>query len=210
MKSFVLVIKILLAMIAIAIGLFIIAKIKIKNNLDTKLIVVKVEWESLSRFQNKNQLYTYQLTQLFPDLAKSNDSIGFLLEQHQNNKINYSNCNDTLIANQFNLNESFLVLKRQISDTIRHTATMADSLLNLMEENMELLNKSVKQYNSKVREFNLYYSTFPVFLFAKSSGIKRQVYFEITYGVPNEDPIAKKNEIPDWQRKIEEENGLVE
>lgn len=210
MKSLVLVLKILLALITIAIGLFFITKIRIKNNLNAKLILVKVDWDVLTRFQNQNQLYIYQLMQLFPELAKSNDSIGFLMEQHRNNKVNYRNCNDTLITNQFNLNESFLVLKRQISDSSRHTNTMADSLLNLMEENLELLNKSVKQYNSKVREFNLSYSTFPVFLFAKYSGVKRQVYFELTYGVPNEDPIAKKNEIPDWQRKINEEHGFVD
>ncbi len=209
MKSLLLAIKVILVIAVIAIGLVFLTKVRVKANLNTKLKLVEAEWDTLAHIQNQNQFSICKMLQLFPKLAESNDSIGFLFDQCHT-KINLSNCNDTIIANQFRLNESFLVLKRQISDSISVQRTITDSILSGIEKNIWYLNKSVKKYNSVVKEFNLYYSTFPVFLIAKSVGLKRQPYFELTYGQPNIDPIAKRNEIPEWQRKIEKEHGFVD
>jgi hypothetical protein len=201
--------KVFIVFAIIAISLFFITKARVKDKLNTKLELVKTEWDTLANMQNQNQLYICKLIQFFPELEDYNDSIGFLFDQCQT-KFDFIHCNDTIIANQYRLNESFLILKRQISDTNWVSRVKTDSILSVIEESMWNMNKCVKKYNSVVKEFNLYYSTFPVFLIAKSAGLRRQTYFELTYGAPNVDPIAKKNEIPEWQKRIEEEHGFVD
>lgn len=209
MKNLLLVIKVFVVFVAIVIGLYFIAKARVKVKLNSKLELVKAEWDSLAYLQNLNQLYVCQLIRSNPGSEKSNDSIGFLFKKCQSTTTN-SNCNDSVITIQYRFNESFLALKRQLSDSSFIRSSTSDSLLNLIEINTLNLYESLKEYNRVVKEFNLFYSTFPVFLIAKSIGLKRQAHFELTYGKPNMDPIVKKNEIPDWQRKIDEEHGFVD
>lgn len=209
MKNLLLSLKILVALLAIMIGIYLIVKARIKVNLNNKLEMVYAEWDSLSYLQNLNKEYLCKLIRSDQELEKTNDSIAYLFEKCQSITTD-SNCNDTVIATQYKINESFLALKRLLNDSSYAKSPFSDSLLNLVEISALNLNTRVKEYNTVVKEFNLFYSTFPVFLIAKSHGFKRQPYFELYYGKSNKDPIAKKNEIPEWQRKIEEEYGFTE
>ncbi len=208
MKRFLQVIVILIAFVAILIGLFFFTKIRIKDKLDSRVNLVKVEWDGLAQLQNQNHSFLRQLIASHPDMNKSNDSLISLLNDFTGQR--NLRCNDTILAQQYELNKSVLALMQQITENNDTLVNDEDSISIKFDENLNELNRSVKQYNAEVRAFNLYYSTFPVFLFGKFFDIKRQVYFDLTYGIVNPDPIAKKNEIPAWQRKIEEEHGFTE
>ena len=170
---------------------------------------MKVEWDRLAHLQNENRLYLRQLIASFPEIGESNDSLINLLDESQEYIYN-KNCNDTILTEEYELNNYLVVLMQEISEKDEIPAEPRDSILLKLGENINKLNGGVEQYNANVRAFNVHYSTFPVFLFAKSFGIKRQVYFDLTYGIVNPDPIAKRNEIPAWMKKIEEEHGFVE
>ena len=79
-----------------------------------------------------------------------------------------------------------------------------------IDNNTEAINKAIDKYNSSVRDYNQYYTSFPNFIIAKSYGFKRKNYFEIQYGIENIDPNIAKKERREWQRKIEMEHGLSE
>ena len=78
-------------------------------------------------------------------------------------------------------------------DKVDYLQAQLDSMLNILAGN----------YNSVVRDFNLYYSMFPNFFFAKEKHLKREKYFEIEYGKENEDPIVKSKEIPEWAKNVD-------
>lgn len=209
MRKFPLVIKIFLALFLILIELFFFTKIRIKDKLNSGIDLVKVEWDGLAQLQNENRVYLRQLIISFPEIAESNDSLIILLDESQE-YIDSRNCNDTILIEEYKLNNYLVALMQEISENDEIPTESRDSILLKLGENVNKLNRGVEQYNANVRAFNVHYSTFPVFLFAKSFGIKRQVYFDLTYGIVNPDPIAKRNEIPAWMKKIEEEHGFVE
>jgi len=73
------------------------------------------------------------------------------------------------------------------------------------------LNEMTTVYNSLVKDFNVNYSIFPNFIFAKRRGLKRFKYLTIEYGKENQDPIEKSKEVPEWAKNVDttfiEKNG---
>lgn len=61
----------------------------------------------------------------------------------------------------------------------------------------EELNKIITEYNTSVKYYNVYSSTFPNFIVAKRKGMKIAVYFNIEYGKENQDPVEKSKEVSD-------------
>lgn len=94
---------------------------------------------------------------------------------------------------EYNTNKQFL----QIKPCYEAELSTASILLSL-KDNASKLNKIVSDYNSLVREYNLYYSTFPNFLFAKGSGHKRKKYFELSFGMDNEKVYSDKMSLKKW------------
>ena len=65
------------------------------------------------------------------------------------------------------------------------------------------LNKITTEYNSSVKDYNVYYSTFPTFIFAKRKGFKTDKYLTIVYGEKNQNPIEKSKELPEWTKNVD-------
>lgn len=61
----------------------------------------------------------------------------------------------------------------------------------------EELNKIITEYNTSVKYYNVYSSTFPNSIVAKRKGMKRAVYFNLAYGKENQDPVEKSKEALD-------------
>lgn len=70
--------------------------------------------------------------------------------------------------------------------------------LQVLINSAEELNQLLDSYDAYVREFNLYYSTFPNFLFAKEGGFKRRKFFDLKYGQDNEAIFIEKKKIEKW------------
>lgn len=83
---------------------------------------------------------------------------------------------------------------------------LLNSCLDMLKETESLhqeLNKMTTEYNSTVKDYNVYYSTFPNFIFAKRKGYKREKLLTIEYGNENQDPIEKSNEMPEWAINVD-------
>jgi outer membrane receptor protein involved in Fe transport len=65
------------------------------------------------------------------------------------------------------------------------------------------LNGLMNEYNSSVKNYNVYYTIFPHFIFAKRKGFKRDKYLTIEYGKENQDPIEKSKEVPEWAKNVD-------
>jgi len=65
------------------------------------------------------------------------------------------------------------------------------------------LNEMTNEYNSSVEDYNVYYTIFPHFIFAKRKGFKRDKYLTIEYGKENQDPIEKSKELPEWAKNVD-------
>ena len=65
------------------------------------------------------------------------------------------------------------------------------------------LNEMTNEYNSSVEDYNVYYTIFPHFIFAKRKGFKRDKYLTIKYGKENQDPIEKSKELPEWAKNVD-------
>ena len=65
------------------------------------------------------------------------------------------------------------------------------------------LNEMTNEYNSSVKDYNVYFTIFPHFIFAKRKGFKTIEYLAIEYGKENQDPIEKSKELPEWAKNID-------
>ena len=65
------------------------------------------------------------------------------------------------------------------------------------------LNEITTEYNSSVKDYNVYYTIFPNFIIAKRKGYKREKFLTIEYGKENQDPIEKSKEIPEWAKNVD-------
>jgi hypothetical protein len=98
------------------------------------------------------------------------------------------------------LEEEYLKNKymTQVTDTVSNF-DVKKSIETIVED----LNKSIEEYNSDVKNSNLYLSQFPNFIFARKLKIKRSKLFTIKYGVDNESPTVKREKIIQRLKDIE-------
>lgn len=68
----------------------------------------------------------------------------------------------------------------------------------ILNQNTIVINNLIDSYNNSVMEYNKYFSTFPNFIFLKNNGFDKKEFFDIKYGVNNENPIKKKTQMPKW------------
>ncbi|WP_410221849.1 hypothetical protein [Pedobacter sp.] len=94
---------------------------------------------------------------------------------------------------EYNTNKQYL----KIEHCYTEKATLKGKLDSLQYDAIEL-NQIVEKYNIYVKEFNLFYSTFPNFIFAKNGGFKRKKYFYLKFGMDNEALYLEKKKIEKW------------
>jgi len=61
------------------------------------------------------------------------------------------------------------------------------------------LNSTLKAYNEAARSYNFYKIKFPIFLIVRKTKFSKNFkYFEMQYGIDNEETMNKKKKIENW------------
>lgn len=154
----------------------------ISKNLETKNIAVINSWKAFT-----NKLTERDSLLVLKPLLKA-DSLKYILNKSSSERLNKSNSLE-IVFYEYQLNR-FIIKEFQGTDK---------NILGLDSSS----NTLASIYNSVVRDFNLYYSVFPNFFFAKEKNLKSEKYFEIEYGKENEDPIKKSKEFPEWAKNVD-------
>ena len=208
-KGLIVLVKIFLIITLLFVGLYYAYKSMTKSNLEEKLGFLNKNWTELLKLQDDRNKFLIVLANKSPKDIQYIDSLNINLLEYLKKKKDNEECNPSLVYEQYLSNKYMLPLIKfyfdnQIEDVEKQKA------LKGIEDNTEAINKTIEKYNSSVRDYNQYYTSFPNFIIAKSYGFKRKDYFEIQYGIENIDPKIAKKERREWQRKIEMEHGLSE
>jgi hypothetical protein len=111
-----------------------------------------------------------------------------------------NNYNIENINAQINKTENYLKDYQLKKDLLNNEYTLNDSLIkyvNIPHIN-DKLNRSLSIYNSNVKEFNAKYSSFPYNYLRIKKSVDLYDYFEIQYGLNNDEIIKKDQKINDW------------
>ena len=209
-KIAIVLVKVFLIITVLVVGLYFVFKINTKNKLKDKLETLNNNWIELLKLQDKKN----NLLEILIDTSLHNiqyiDSLNVDLIEYTKKKDYIKECNPEFVYNQYLSNKYMLPLIKFYSENIQSVGTEKKKALKAIQDNIKRINKAIEKYNSNTRNYNLYYSSFPNFIIAKSYGFERKDYFEIQFGVENVDPKILKKERREWQRKIEMEHGLSE
>lgn len=209
-KALIVLAKVLLIITLLFVGLYFAYKSITKNNLEDKLKTLNNNWTELLKLQDeKNNLLGILVKNSSPNIQYV-DSLNVNLIEYTKNRKSIGECNPSLVYNQYLSNKYMLPLLKFYSGNNQLENVEKKKTLKNIQDNIERINKVIEKYNSSVRDYNLYYTSFPNFIIAKSYGFKRKDYFEIQYGIENIDPKIAKKERRESQRKIEMEHGLSE
>jgi hypothetical protein len=161
---------------------FYLLKKNISNNLEAKSQNVKQSWQTFNDQLNERD------SLLNTQVLNRTDSLYYYLGKSKSERKNESNSIE-IVFDEYKINK-YILKKNPNSD-----------------ENISKLNNSLNilmtNYNSVVKDYNLFFSTFPNFLFAKKMNLHRAKYFEMEYGVENEDPIEKSKKFPEWAKNVD-------
>ncbi len=108
---------------------------------------------------------------------------------------------DSLWTLDYNANKEYLKVAPCYADKVG-----VKEKLELLQSNADQLNEDIETYKGLVVEFNLLYSTFPNFWFAKEAGLKRRKYFDLKFGMDNEDLYREKRRKEHWIKTGKLEN----
>ncbi|MEO4004069.1 LemA family protein [Flavobacterium sp. CAU 1735] len=209
-KALIISVTVFLIITLLFMGLYFVYKNSTKNNLDHKLKTLNNNWTELLHIQDKKNSLLRILVNGGSQNIQYTDSLSIYLREYNANRKDIGECNPDLVYKQYLSNKYMLPLIKFYSENDQLVNIDKKNILKNTLDNIEKTNTVVEKYNSSVRDYNLYYSTFPNFLIAKSCGFKRKDYFEMRFGVENKDPKITQKERREWQRKIEMEHGLSE
>lgn len=210
MKKIVFLVKVIAIIIILFIGLYFVYKSIAKNNLVRKQKVLDNGWVELLKSQDEKNDLLSDLIKNSPKNVQYIDSLKISLLDYMEKRKKIKECNQDFVYRQYLSNKYMLpLLMFYAKDTSMIDLEKKKTLKNI-QENQDQLNKDIEKYNASVMDYNLYYSSFPNFIIAKSYGFKRKEYFEIQFGVESVDPEVVKKERRNWQRKIEQEHGISE
>lgn len=202
--------KVFLIVTLLFVGLYFAYKSITKNNLEDKLKTLNDNWSELLKLQDEKSNFLEILVNKNSPNIQYVDSLNISLIEYTKNRKSIGECNPSLVYEQYLSNKYMLPLIKFYSENDQLADVEKKNALKNIRDNIERINKVIEKYNSSVRDYNLYYTSFPNFIIAKSYGFKRKDYFEIQFGVENIDPKIAKKERREWQRKIEMEHGLSE
>jgi hypothetical protein len=182
MKTFTFIIKFIATIIVIGLLTFYFVQRTTLKNLEERKNNVTSLWEKFdSKLNNRDKL-------ILSLNLKNTDSLKYLIDK---SKLGRKNKVKLL---EFEFNE--YKLNKFVLNNQPNKGTETESLY-------QELNEITTEYNSIVKDFNVYYSTFPNFIFAKRNGYKREKFLTIEYGKENQDPIEKSKEIPEWAKNVD-------
>lgn len=202
--------KLIIGIAIILTIVYIFLKVNVTKRLEKNQEVTEYHWGQF----NKTHLQTFELLPVLiqntPQSIQYIDSLKVKQLYLSQIKSNPLCCTDNFVYEQYQLNKYLLPLLNYYSTNNYDSGSNIKELFGELLENIQKLNINIDHYNESVKVFNQYYTTFPMFLFAKSLGFKRKEYFEVHYGKVNISPNQKKQERRKWQKEIEKEHGLAE
>lgn len=187
-------IYILLAVLAvlgiICFGGFYLIKSNAVKQLEEKNSRIEVVWKSIFQRSSERLKIIERLSQ--EDGAACNtDSLR--IATSKNLKERNARKVDSLWTLDYNTNKQYLKVAPCYADKVG-----AKEKLELLQSNADQLNEDVETYKALVAEFNLLYSTFPNVFFAKEAGFERRKYFDLKYGMDNEELYKEKRRKENW------------
>lgn len=190
MKKTIYILLTVLAILAIiCYGGFYLVRRNALKQLEEKNSRIEVVWKTI--FQKSSERLA-----IIDDLAKSNagcntDDLHMATSKNLQER-NVENV-DSLWVLEYNTNKQYLKVVPCYTDKIDFKQK-----LETLQNNANQLNESVETYKAIVMEFNLLYTTFPNFLFAQKIGLKRRKYFDLKFGMDNEDIYKEKKKKENW------------
>ncbi len=176
-------------------------RVNIINNLQEKRNTATQEWNALSVkiIERTKQVSHFADTVSITDsILDSLKTVGAKAENDFS--LFRGNADPELTKNQYLINKLFMKI------SAKHNKSVVFLHVNrTLKNNENVLNQMIDNYNSYVREYNVYLSTFPNFFFAKSNGFRRLNFFEIKFGENNEDPIEKRIKMLNFLKESEGE-----
>ena len=176
--------------VLLAVILFIL-RTGIVNNLQEKRNSATKEWSALSIKiveRTKHISHFADTVSITDSILDSLRTVGAKAENDFSKFRGYAN--PQLTRNQYLVNKLFMKLSTKQSKSV--IFLHVDRTLKNDENG---LNEMIDNYNTYVRDYNVYLSTFPNFFFATSNGFRRLNFFEIKFGENNEDPIEKREKM---------------
>lgn len=124
----------------------------------------------------------------------SNDSLALII----NNQKNINECTLDFLENEYYLNKLVLKIKAD---------TLSNNNMDLLELRHQNLNHLILNYDEAVRDYNNFIRSFPLNLYTFKR-YKTKEWFELKYGVVNENPKTKYDKDLEWMLEIEKSKGL--
>ncbi|WP_276380740.1 hypothetical protein [Flavobacterium sp. H4147] len=141
------------------------------NKLESQKIDVNQKWNNYVSILNERNSILFKQN-------SNNDSLKYYLEKSKS--ISSKENSKEFEYNEYKINK-FIVPNSLISD------------LN------NSLNSTLKAYNEAARSYNFYKIKFPIFLIVRKIKFSKNFkYFEIQYGIDNEETMNKKKKIENW------------
>lgn len=190
MKKFVIVSISLIVFIFLVIS---VAKHFVKREIDQRQELVDNKWNLLRKDVSVHAELVSKLNE--NDKYVSNDSLMIILnKQRETNE-----CNLDFSENEYYLNKLVLEIK---ADTLSN-----DNDIGVLESSHKKLNNLILDYDEAVRNYNDFIRSFPLNLYTFKR-YKTKEFFELKYGVENENPKTKYDKDLEWMLEIEKSKGL--
>lgn len=157
---------------------------------EEKNIRITLIWESFYQ-KNTKRLLSLDSLSVVNDINCNKDSLcSAILKNVRERNIKEV---DALWLLEYNTNKQYLKTVNCYAEK-----TILKEKLKSLQNNANELNQILEQYNTYVKEFNVFYSTFPNLFFARDTGFKRKKYFDLKFGVDNEALFLEKKRIKNW------------
>jgi hypothetical protein len=145
-----------------------------------------------------------QITYPIPLVSKFTDTNNLKMNIFDSsNNINIHECTLAFERKEYFINNIYLNILVQLKDDTLLNNNKNHKIFNELKSNDTLSNAVADEYNNLVLDYNRYISFFPNFVFAKQNGFSKKKYFNIKYGIQNQDPNLHAKELPEWAKNID-------
>ncbi|HEY5588618.1 MAG TPA: LemA family protein [Candidatus Paceibacterota bacterium] len=190
----------LLSFLIFLILFFYIYNQSVKSNLKKFEIDVNNKWSECYLYSSGKVKSTKEFIDSQVYIIPNRNEIILTIEQNLRDRNKYSTgCNLEFVELEYNLNKELMILL----DSTNVNSGKYKSFEKVFITSNDKLNALIEEYNNTTLSYNLYISTFPNFIIAKRNGFKRKKFFEIKYGINNEDPIEKNKKLQEWIKGVD-------
>jgi len=173
------------------------------NNLENKKRIVDSSWLNIFINCSKRIVLLENLNSIVKSKNINVGDLNILMSKYRKYQNIYkSQCTLDFVKLEYDLNNAYLKIKDALKNDTICKSTRNNPLYDL-EINDEKANFAIEKYNNQVLNYNKYISIFPNFIFAKNHGYVKRKYFNIKYGLKNDDPVIKSKESPDWAKGMD-------